>query len=105
MAQTADAVFFALADPNRRRLVEMLAGRVSATATGLAAELPITRQAVAKHLGALERARLVSRRRAGRETHYALDAASLATVSEWVDSVGAEWDGRLRRLERALDSR
>ncbi len=79
--------------------------RVSATATGLAAELPITRQAVAKHLGALERARLVSRRRAGRETHYALDADSLATVSEWVDSVGAEWDGRLRRLERTLDSR
>ena len=101
-AETADALFAALADPNRRRMIEMLAQRPSATATGLAAELPITRQAVAKHLAALERARVVSRSRAGRETRYELDAAALAEVSEWVAAIGSEWDRRLRRLERTL---
>jgi DNA-binding transcriptional ArsR family regulator len=99
----ADAVFAALADPTRRRMVETLATRGTATATGLAAELPITRQAVAKHLAALKRARLVRSSRAGRETRYSLDAEPLADVSDWVESVGAEWDARLARLRRALN--
>jgi ArsR family transcriptional regulator, cadmium/lead-responsive transcriptional repressor len=98
----SDAVFAALADPTRRRMIETLAIRGTATATGLAAELPITRQAVAKHLAALKRARLVRATRAGRETRYNLDAAPLAGVSEWVELVGAEWDERLERLRRTL---
>jgi DNA-binding transcriptional ArsR family regulator len=101
-AQTADAVFAALADPTRRRVIEILAQRATETATGLAAELPISRQAVAKHLGALKRARLVRAQRRGRETQYSLDAAALAEVERWVAAVGAEWDERLGRLERAL---
>ncbi len=101
-ADTADAVFAALADPTRRRMIEVLARRPTATATGLAAELPITRQAVAKHLAALKRARLVRAERRGRETQYRLDAAALATVERWVAAVGAEWDDRLGRLERTL---
>jgi DNA-binding transcriptional ArsR family regulator len=101
-ADTADAVFAALADPTRRRMIEVLARRPTATATGLAAELPISRQAVAKHLGALKRARLVRAQRRGRETQYSLDAAALAEVERWVAAVGAEWDERLGRLERAL---
>ena len=101
-ADTVDAVFAALADPTRRRLIEVLAGRPSATATGLAAELPITRQAVAKHLAALKRAHLVRAERRGRETQYRLDAAALAAVERWVAAVGAEWDERLGRLERTL---
>jgi DNA-binding transcriptional ArsR family regulator len=99
----ADAVFAALADPTRRRMIETLATRGTATATGLAADLPITRQAVAKHLAALKRARLVRSSRAGRETRYSLDAEPLADVSDWVESVGAEWDARLARLHRALN--
>jgi DNA-binding transcriptional ArsR family regulator len=102
MSARADAVFSALGDPTRRRLVEALAASPSATATSLAADLPITRQAVAKHLAALKRARLVRSARAGRETRYSLDAAALAEVSEWVDRVGSEWDHRLARLERTL---
>jgi ArsR family transcriptional regulator, cadmium/lead-responsive transcriptional repressor len=97
-----DAVFMALADPTRRRIVETLARRPNETATGFAAELPISRQAVAKHLAALRRARLVRAARAGRETRYELDATALADVSEWAETVGAEWDARLRRLERTL---
>ncbi len=102
-AATADAVFAALADPTRRRMVEALARRPFATATGLASELPISRQAVSKHLAALRRARLVAAERSGRETRYTLDAAALDDVSKWVAEVGGEWDARLRRLERTLD--
>jgi DNA-binding transcriptional ArsR family regulator len=99
-----DAVFAALADPTRRRMIETLATSGTATATGLAAELPITRQAVAKHLTALKRARLVRAARSGRETRYSFDAQPLAGVSDWVDAVGAEWDARLARLKRSLEA-
>jgi DNA-binding transcriptional ArsR family regulator len=98
----ADALFAALADPTRRRLVETLAAGGSATASSLAAELPITRQAVAKHLAALARARLVRPRRVGRETRYTLDPAPLSDAAEWIAAVGAEWDERLGALERIL---
>lgn len=99
----ADAVFSALADPTRRRLVESLAAS-PATATGLARDLPISRQAVAKHLSALRGADLVSAERRGRETRYSLRPEPLREVSAWVDAVGAEWSARLSRLERALDA-
>jgi DNA-binding transcriptional ArsR family regulator len=105
MAAPADAIFSALADPTRRRLVETLAARPSATASGLARELPITRQAVAKHLAALRAARLVHSSRRGRETHYTLATEPLAEVRAWTERVGAEWDRHLRRLEQTLADR
>ncbi len=98
-----DAVFAALADPTRRRMVETLAGGSTVTASGLAAELPITRQAVAKHLAALRRARLVNTKRVGRETRYSLDAEALGDAARWIATVGAEWDERLADLGRLLD--
>lgn len=91
-------VFAALADPGRRHLLERLASRGDATATELAAELPITRQAVAKHLGTLARAELVASTRAGRELRYRLTPAPLADAAAWMASVGAEWDARLEAL-------
>ena len=63
MRDPVDAVFSALADPSRRFVVETLAARGTATPTELAAELPVTRQAVAKHLAALRERRASSRRR------------------------------------------
>lgn len=96
-----DAVFAALGDPTRRRLVEALAGS-SATATTLARGLPITRQAVAKHLSMLAAADLVEAERRGRETRYSLRPEPLREVAGWADQVGAEWTDRLRRLERTL---
>src|SRR3954470_14395775 len=65
-------VFAALADPTRRRVVSELAARETVTATELARNLRVTRQAVAKHLAALADARLASARREGRETRYRL---------------------------------
>jgi DNA-binding transcriptional ArsR family regulator len=101
----ADAVFAALADPTRRLLVERMAGASTVTASGLASELPITRQAVAKHLAALARAKLVRSARVGRETRYELDAAPLSEAARWIAAVGAEWDGRLEDLERLFERR
>jgi DNA-binding transcriptional ArsR family regulator len=95
-------VFDALADPNRRYVVEALAQREDATATELAAELPVTRQAVAKHLAALNEAGLVKSRRAGRETRYELRPESLGAAMEWMAGVGAQWDARLAALQRLL---
>jgi DNA-binding transcriptional ArsR family regulator len=84
-------VFSALADPNRRHVLGYLADHGTATATELTGELPITRQAVSKHLAALSEAGLVSSERAGRETRYQLTDA------------GAEWDDRLDALRRHLE--
>jgi DNA-binding transcriptional ArsR family regulator len=95
-------VFDALADPNRRYVVEALAERETATATELAAELPVTRQAVAKHLAALNEAGLVESRREGRETRYELTPGPLAAAMDWMASVGAEWDSRLAALRKHL---
>jgi DNA-binding transcriptional ArsR family regulator len=96
------AVFVALADPTRRHLVETLAEGPAATATGLAATLPISRQAVAKHLHLLEEARLVRRRRQGREAIFELDPAPMSDAAAWMATVGAEWDQRLDRLRTLL---
>jgi DNA-binding transcriptional ArsR family regulator len=98
------AVFSALADPTRREVVRSLAAEPGLTASHLAGELPMTRQAVAKHLNALSGAGLVQARREGRETRYTLTPAPLGEAIEWMTSVGAQWDDRLARLaQRASD--
>src|SRR4051794_41759461 len=84
-----DGVFAALADPTRRRLVETLARGGTVTASGLAEQLPITRQAVAKHLSALRGAELVSSTRVGRETHYKLRPQPLDEAGYLVSMGGA----------------
>ena len=95
-------VFDALADPNRRYVLQALAERETATATELAAELPVTRQAVSKHLAALNEAGLVESRREGRETLYELTPAPLGEALDWIAGVGSEWDSRLSRLSTHL---
>jgi DNA-binding transcriptional ArsR family regulator len=94
------AVFSALADPTRREVVRSLAEESGLTASLLANQLPITRQAVSKHLNALSDAGLVTARREGRETRYTLTPAPLAEAIDWMTAVGAEWDDRLQRLAK-----
>ena len=98
-------LFAALADRHRRFVVETLASRGTATATQLAAELPVTRQAVAKHLAMLEHAGLVRARREGRQTVYRPDPAPLRDATAWMDRVGVEWDARLEALARHVAGR
>jgi DNA-binding transcriptional ArsR family regulator len=100
-----DSVFVALADPTRRRVVETLARGGTVTASSLAAQLPITRQAVAKHLSALRGAELVSVTRIGRETHYKLRPQPLDEAAHWIQMVSADWDDRLEALRRSLEKR
>lgn len=90
-----DSVFSALSDPTRRRLLETLAGRESASLSELASVLPVTRQAVSKHLAALGQAGLVSCARVGRETRYRLTPGALADAVSWIERVGAQWEERL----------
>jgi DNA-binding transcriptional ArsR family regulator len=98
----AGPVFSALADPTRREVLGYLAEHGDATATELAGVLPVTRQAVSKHLTALGAAGLVERRKAGREARYALRPGPLSYAAEWMAAVGARWDGRLAELHRHL---
>jgi DNA-binding transcriptional ArsR family regulator len=93
-----EAVFTALADATRRQLVRALSEQGPSTATGLAASLPVTRQAVAKHLAALADAGLVTATRRGREKLYQLSPRPLTDAVSWMADLGARWDERLAAL-------
>jgi DNA-binding transcriptional ArsR family regulator len=99
----AGPVFNALADPTRRRLLSTIAAG-PATATELASDLPISRQAVVKHLSALSEAGLLERERTGRDVRYRVTPAPLSDAVSWMTSVGGQWDERLAALARALAS-
>ncbi len=103
--QRAGPVFSALADPTRRNVVEALASRETATATELAAELPVTRQAVSKHLSALGSAGLVASERRGRETHYRLTPEAFSGALSWMEQVGGQWERRLEALRARFPDR
>ncbi len=101
-ADRAGAVFGALSDPTRRALLAAIAQQPAATATELAAELPISRQAVLKHLTALADAGLLGRERSGREVRYRLTPEPLSDAVSWMADVGSQWDERLASLQRQL---
>jgi DNA-binding transcriptional ArsR family regulator len=103
--ETADAVFLALGDPTRRQLLSLLGTRGEASATDLARELPVTRQAVQKQLGALSAAGLVAARRSGREVLFHCTPAPMSEAVAWMAEVGAQWDERLAALERQFAGR
>ena len=105
MGDRVAAVFTALADPSRRLLVERLASEGASTATQLAAGLPVTRQAVAKHLALLESAGLVHRSREGRHTIVQLDPRPLEDASAWMERMEREWDDRLAALAEHVGRR
>ena len=93
-----DQIFSALSDPTRRQLFTRLADGGPATATQLAASLPVSRQAVVKHLDVLREASLVTSEREGREGRYTVTPAPLADAVGWIADVGAQWDSRLANL-------
>lgn len=95
-------VFEALSDPMRRQLLSQIASH-PATATELAQDLPISRQAVSKHLTCLSRAGLLARERAGRDVRYRVTPAPLSDAVSWMMRVGGEWDDRLARLSSSFD--
>ena len=98
-----DELWSAVGDPTRRRLVDLLLADGHGTATSLSEQLPVTRQAVAKHLAVLDRVGLVHGAAAGRERRFRVDEAQLARAADQLASVGSTWDGRLRRIARIAE--
>jgi DNA-binding transcriptional ArsR family regulator len=98
----ARLVFVALADPTRRLLLEQLCQEGSGTATSFAARLPITRQAVTKHLTILAEAGLVTVQEVGRERRYLPHPEALQFVTTWIATIEARWDQRLAALRSYL---
>jgi DNA-binding transcriptional ArsR family regulator len=98
-----DELWSAVADPTRRRVLDVLLTAGEASATAVAGELPVTRQAVAKHLVVLDRAGLVEGRRRGREVRYAVRPERLDVAARSLAEVAAEWDERLHAIKRIAE--
>ena len=103
-AGAVDEVLAALADPTRRILLDVLAAHGETTATVLAADLPVSRQAIVKHLALLARAGLVTGHRAGREMRYTVEPAPLGATAAWMNQLAARWDTRLAAIKRIAEA-
>jgi DNA-binding transcriptional ArsR family regulator len=101
---SAEDVIAALADPTRRLLLDRLSARNGATATALGAELPISRQAVVKHLAVLEGVGLVGSYRSGRERRYQVRPGKLTHAAEWMNRLAGQWEARLEAIKRLAES-
>jgi DNA-binding transcriptional ArsR family regulator len=102
-AAVDDDLWSAVGDPTRRRLLDLLLVDGQGTATSLSEHVPVTRQAVARHLSVLDRVGLVHGTASGRERVYAVDEVQLARAAAQLASVGSSWDGRLRRIARIAE--
>jgi ArsR family transcriptional regulator, cadmium/lead-responsive transcriptional repressor len=99
-----DELWSAIGNPTRRRMLDLLLAAGAGTATSLSDQLPVTRQAVAKHLGVLDDAGLVRATAAGRETRYRVDEAQLRRAVEQLNAVGDTWDARLQRIKQIAEA-
>lgn len=99
-----DDLWSAVGDPTRRRMLDLLLVQGEATATTLGRQLPVSRQAVAKHLGVLDRVGLVHATAAGRERRYRVDEAQLGRAVSQLTAVGSAWDTRLQRIKRLAET-
>lgn len=99
-----DDLWSAIGDPTRRRMLDLLLVGNAGTATSLSDELPVTRQAVAKHLGVLDRVGLVHATPAGREKRYRIDEAQFARAVAQLNAVGSSWDARLHRIKQISEA-
>jgi DNA-binding transcriptional ArsR family regulator len=99
-----DELWAAIADPSRRRVLDLLVQRGEATASTLAGQVPFTRQAVSKHLVVLEEAGLVDRRKQGREVLFRVDADRLDQATQAMAAVARQWDRRLVAIKRLAEA-
>ncbi len=104
MTAVLDEVWTAVGDPNRRKLLDLLLDSGESTPTKLANQLPLTRQAVSKHLFVLERAGLVDHKPQGREMTYHVRADELDLAIRSIAEVAARWDRRLLRIKAIAEA-
>jgi ArsR family transcriptional regulator, cadmium/lead-responsive transcriptional repressor len=102
--EEVDELWSAIGDPTRRRVLDLILDRGEASATAVAGELPVTRQAVAKHLGVLGRAGFVEARREGREVLYVVRPQRLDDAARSIAGVAAQWDARLVAIKRIAEA-
>jgi ArsR family transcriptional regulator, cadmium/lead-responsive transcriptional repressor len=100
----ADRLWAAIADPTRQQLLDLLLASGDATATGLARDLPITRQGIAKHLAVLERAGLVEATRTGREVRFTVREDRLDQATRRMARILGRWDERLATIKRIAET-
>jgi ArsR family transcriptional regulator, cadmium/lead-responsive transcriptional repressor len=103
-AQTDDELWSAIADPSRRRVLDLLVSNGAVSASWLAGHVPFTRQAVSKHLVVLEQAGLISRRKQGREVLYQVEADRLDQAARAMADLAAQWDRRLDTIKRLAEA-
>ena len=99
-----DELWAAIGDPTRCRVLDLLLSGGPASASGLGRQLPVTRQAVAKHLTVLERAGLVNLQPSGREVRYDVDQEQFARAVAQLAAVGRAWDRRMRRIKTIAET-
>ncbi|MER7247704.1 metalloregulator ArsR/SmtB family transcription factor [Kribbella sp. NPDC000426] len=99
-----DELWSAIGDPTRRRMLDLLLADGGGTSTSLSDQLPVTRQAVAKHLAVLERTGLVHSAPSGRERRYTVDESQLARAINQLTDVTDAWDRRLQRIKRIAET-
>lgn len=99
-----DVLWSAIGDPTRRRVLDLLLTHGEATATSLSEHLPLTRQAITKHLGLLNRTGLVHVTPSGREMRYRIDEAQFARAVAQLAAVGTAWDARLQRIKQIAET-
>ena len=104
MTSVDDDLWSAVGDPTRRRMLDLLLERGPGTATSLSERLPVTRQAIAKHLVVLDRVGLVHGTTAGRERRYQVDDEQLERAVAQLNAVGSAWDARLARIKRIAEA-
>jgi len=103
-AQTDDELWSAIADPSRRRVLDLLVSNGEASASWLARRVPFSRQAVSKHLAVLERAGLISRRKQGREVLYQIQVGRLDQATRAMAQLASQWDRRLGTIKRLAET-
>ena len=103
-AQADDELWSAIADPSRRRVLDLLVSHGEVSASRLARQVPFSRQAVSKHLVVLEQAGLVSRRKQGREVLYHVQASRLDQATRAMADLAAQWDRRLSTIKRLAET-
>ena len=99
-----DDVLTALADPMRRRVLDLVAAKGPVSASALATELPVSRQAIVKHLGVLEKAELVASVRVGRENNFSVRSDALDATATWMASLASQWDKRLAAIKKIAET-
>jgi ArsR family transcriptional regulator, cadmium/lead-responsive transcriptional repressor len=103
-AQADDELWSAIADPSRRRVLDLLVSNGAVSASWLAGRVPFSRQAVSKHLVVLEQAGLISRRKQGREVLYLVESDRLDQAAQAMADLAAHWDRRLAAIKRLAEA-